>query len=53
MKSSHCKCEDHEYCSKIMQHPNGKRFRCDCTCHPKEVVKPKEVEYEEDDEENY
>jgi hypothetical protein len=48
MKSAHCRCEDHEYCTKNLIQQNGKKFRCDCNCHPVEVVKPKEVE--EDDE---
>lgn len=51
MKSSMCKADEHDYCGKVLTTESGKHFRCDCTCHPKEEVKPEGVEYDDDDDE--
>lgn len=48
MKSSYCKSTDCQYCTKVYKTAEGKRFRCDCTCHLKEVKKVvREIEDED------
>lgn len=49
MKSSMCAASEHENCGKVLQTSSGKRFRCDCGCHPKSVIVKKSVEDEDED----
>lgn len=49
MKSSMCKAAEHDYCGKVLKQADGKHFRCDCECHPKEV---KKIEVEDDSDED-
>lgn len=36
MTSNWCKGGEHAGCQihGMMKHPNGKKFRCKCSCHP-------------------
>lgn len=51
MKSNFCKHDEHAGCAPHgrMISPEGKHFRCDCTCHPKPSLVKRMVEDEDDD----
>lgn len=53
MKSSMCKADEHSVCGKVLISSSNKRFRCDCTCHPKEVKRAKVEDSIEDEEDSY
>lgn len=50
MKSNWCASDEHSGCQihGLMRRPDGKKFRCKCSCHPP-AKRPKKRRDEDDD----